>query len=79
MEQSVINTLLSEIQKPLVVGDVASLAKTEIDGVDIYLATLMVLDSPSPAEQQYLSSLASALDLDPALIKRLESEAFRPI
>lgn len=79
LDQSLIDNLLAEIQKPLSVGDVASMAKTEVDGVDIFLAALMVLDSPSAAEKQYLAELANSLELDPNLIKRLESDAFRPV
>jgi uncharacterized membrane protein YebE (DUF533 family) len=79
LDPSVIDTLLAEISRPLVVSDVARLAKTPIDGVDIYLASLLVVDQPNESETKYLAELSNALDLDPALVRQLDTEAFKPI
>jgi uncharacterized membrane protein YebE (DUF533 family) len=79
LDSSVIETLLAEIAKPLDVSDVAQLAKTPIDGVDIYLASLLVIDPPNELESKYLSDLSTALDLHPSLVQQLQSDAFRPI
>jgi uncharacterized membrane protein YebE (DUF533 family) len=79
LDQSVVNAILTEIQKPLVVSEVACRSKSPIDSVDIYLASVMVLAEPNPQEREYLSELAKALDIDPALATRLEKESFQPI
>lgn len=79
LEPAVIDTLLEEIAKPLIVSDIARLARTPIDGVDIYLASLLVVDPPNSTEAVYLGELSSALDLDPTLVQQINSDAFKPI
>lgn len=79
LDVSAMDALLEEIQKPLDPKDLALMAKEPIDAIDIYLASLLVVEDANESEQHYLKQLASELDLDQGLVKRIESEAFRPV
>lgn len=68
--------LMSEIQKPLNVDDVASESKSTESAVEIYLASLLVADTDNEQERSYLDSLARRLRLSDDLVRQLELEAF---
>jgi uncharacterized membrane protein YebE (DUF533 family) len=65
----------SEIAKPLDVKAVAEGAKSASTAVEIYLASLAVIDEQDEKERAYLNSLAEALKLSPELIAAIEEKA----
>ena len=67
--------LLSEVQKPLDVSEIATLAASEETAVEIYLASLMIVDQENEQERQYLSDLAGQLKLSQELREQLDSES----
>jgi len=79
LDATAIEALLEEIQKPINPTDLAELAAAPIDAIDIYLASLLVVDDPNDKEKEYLANLAAALELEEGLIRRIEGESFRPI
>jgi uncharacterized membrane protein YebE (DUF533 family) len=79
LDAGTIDGLLEEIQKPTNPHDLAGMVSTPIDAIDIYLASLMVVDEPNQKEQEYLSQLATALELEEGLVQRIQGEAFRPV
>jgi uncharacterized membrane protein YebE (DUF533 family) len=66
--------LIQEMAKPQDVHTIATAAATPQDGAQIYLAALLVCDSQCGREQEYLSKLASALNLDTAFTSKLQQE-----
>ena len=67
----------AELDAPLDVGRIAALAGSEAEAVQLYTATLLVVDEANPAEKGYLAMLAARMNLDPALIDTLHAEAAR--
>ena len=70
--------LMTEVQRPLDVDEVASHADSPEAAIEMYLASLVVVDKENIAEKTYLEKLASALKLDNELVQQLETEAFAP-
>lgn len=66
--------LMQEMANTQDVITIATAAKTPEEAAQIYLAALLVCDSQCAAEQQYLSSLAAALKLEPAFTASLQQE-----
>lgn len=79
LDAGTIDGLLEEIRKPTNPHDLAALAASPIDAIDIYLASLMVVDEPNQKEQDYLGQLAKALGLEEGLVQRIQGETFRPV
>ncbi len=75
LDQDVLDLLMSEIAKPLDVKEVAEGAKSASTAVEIYLASLAVIDEQDEKERAYLKSLAEALKLSPELIAAIEEKA----
>jgi uncharacterized membrane protein YebE (DUF533 family) len=65
----------AELAKPLDIADVAAGADSPEAAAELYLASLFVIDTANPAEQDYLEKLAQALDLQPALAAQLRAKA----
>lgn len=63
--------IAAELDAPLDVGRIASLARTPEEGAEIYAASLLVVDPDGAAEKGYLAMLAARLGLDPELVKHL--------
>lgn len=78
LDQSVSSLLMTELQKPVDIAEVAASADSPETAVEIYLASLLVTDKQNEAEQSYLTNLAHALKLDAGLVENLENEAFSP-
>lgn len=76
LHDSATEVLLAEIAKPLDISEVAAAADSPESAVEIYLASLLVVDQQNAAEQAYLAKLAAALELSPELVNRLQAEAF---
>jgi uncharacterized membrane protein YebE (DUF533 family) len=66
--------LMQEMANTQDVHIIAKSARTPQDSAQIYLAALLVCDSQCTREQDYLSSLASALKLEPAFTANLQQE-----
>jgi uncharacterized membrane protein YebE (DUF533 family) len=66
--------LMQEIANIPDVRVIASAASSPQDSAQIYLAALLVCDSQCEREQQYLTSLAAALKLEPAFTANLQRE-----
>lgn len=58
--------LMQEMANTQDVNNIAAAAKTPEEAAQIYLAALLVCDSQCAREQDYLTSLAKALKLEPA-------------
>lgn len=66
--------LIQEIANPQNMHTITAAAKSPEEAAQIYLAALLVCDSQCAREQEYLSSLASALKLDVAFTQSLQQE-----
>ncbi|NBC12616.1 MAG: DUF533 domain-containing protein [Gammaproteobacteria bacterium] len=65
----------AELARALDVQDIAAGADSTEAAAEIYLASLFVIDTASPAERSYLDRLATALGLHPELTRQLEAKA----
>ncbi|MFM7443701.1 MAG: tellurite resistance TerB family protein [Tabrizicola sp.] len=73
-----VNDLIrAELDAPLDVGRIAALAGSEAEAVQLYTASLLVVDEANPAEKGYLAMLAARMNLDQALVDNLHAEAAR--
>lgn len=66
--------LMQEMANAQDVHSIAASAQTPEEAAQIYLAALLVCDSQCPREQEYLASLAKALNLEPAFTASLQNE-----
>ena len=69
--------IAAELDSPLDVGRIAALARTEAEAVEIYAASLLVVDAQGAAEKGYLAMLAARLGLEPDLVAQVHAEAVR--
>jgi uncharacterized membrane protein YebE (DUF533 family) len=67
--------IAAELDSPLDVGRIAGLARNEVEAVEIYAASLLVVDAAGPAEKGYLAMLAARLGLEPALVAHVHARA----
>jgi uncharacterized membrane protein YebE (DUF533 family) len=65
--------LLEELSKPLDINAVVATATSPEIAAEIYAASVLVLGEINPAEKVYLETLASKLNLDPALAAHLQA------
>lgn len=75
LETETARFMQDELANPLDAQAIAALADTPESGAEIYLASLLVIDTSNPAERAYLDELASALGLPGDLVARLEERA----
>jgi uncharacterized membrane protein YebE (DUF533 family) len=66
--------LMDELQKPLDIDAVVSLAENTEQAVEIYAASCLAIDPDDPAEQAYLAMLAARLKLAPELKTGIEAK-----
>jgi uncharacterized membrane protein YebE (DUF533 family) len=66
--------IAAEIDAPFDVNRIAALAHTEEERIEIYAASLLVIDPEAPAEKGYLAMLAARLNLDPGLVAHLHAK-----
>ena len=76
LNDSASRILMTELQKPLNVSEIAAGADSPEAAVEIYLASLLLTDKSNATEQAYLDQLASEMKLDSNLVSQLESQAF---
>jgi uncharacterized membrane protein YebE (DUF533 family) len=67
--------LLGELGKPVEIDVLVAAATTPPIAAEIYTAALLAIELDTPAEHAWLSTLASKLGLDPALVAQLEGGA----
>lgn len=65
----------TELDAPVDAGRIAALADQPEDGVQLYAASLLVVDPNGPAEAAYLASLADKLGLAADLVAHLHAKA----
>lgn len=65
----------AELDKPLNAEDVAALADSRETAAEIYLASLIVINTQNEQERAYLDKLAQAMDLPAELVAQLEAQA----
>ena len=64
--------VMDQLRRPLNLGELAALATTPEQSVELYTASVLAIQPDSPAEVTYLNNLASALNLDPGLRANIE-------
>ncbi len=67
--------IAAELDSPLDVGRIAALARNEAEAVEIYTASLLVVDAEGAAEKGYLAMLAARLGLDDGLVAHVRAGA----
>jgi len=72
LEKDVTHFLLAELNKPVSVDSIATLADTPETAAELYLASALVVDIDSQEERAYLDKLASAMNLDVQMVAQLE-------
>jgi len=75
LEDGAAQLIAAELDAPLDVRRIAGLARSEEEAVEIYAASLLVVDEQSLEEKGYLAMLAAALNLDDGLVKHLHAKA----
>ena len=65
--------LREELEKPLDLDELVSLAKTEAQRVELYTASRLTIEPDSRAERGYLDLLAGRLQLPDALVDHVEA------
>lgn len=66
--------LMQELANTPDISAIASAAKTPQEAAEIYLAALIVCDSQCAKEQEFLSSLATAMNLEAGFTQTLQNE-----
>ena len=66
--------LLASINQPANPREIAALSDSEQTAREIYAVSARIADGLSPKERDYLDHLAMALDLDPELAARIETD-----
>jgi uncharacterized membrane protein YebE (DUF533 family) len=75
LDRDTLHFVKAELAKPLDVKDVAAAADSPETAAEMYLTSLLAIDIDSEQEKHYLSELAAALKLAPALVTALENRA----
>lgn len=73
LERDVTRFLLAELGRPVDVQRIAALADTPETAAELYLASALVVDLESAEERVYLERLAAAMNLESAVVERLEA------
>jgi len=74
LESDITSFLLNELDKPMNIESIAAEADSPEAAAELYLASAMVIDFADAKERDYMDSLAGALNIEPALAKKLEQE-----
>jgi uncharacterized membrane protein YebE (DUF533 family) len=69
--------IAAELDSPLDVGRIAGLARNEAEAVEIYTASLLVVDAEGPAEKGYLAMLAARMGLEEGLVAHIHAQTAR--
>ena len=68
--------LMDEILKPLKVEEIAAESDSPEAAVEIYLASMAIVDVENEKERKFLDQLADAMQIAPGLKANIEAEAF---
>ncbi len=74
LDKGAAETLEIALQAPVSAREIAALADSEQAAREIYAASARIANGLNPAERDYLDRLAMALNLDPELAARLETD-----
>jgi uncharacterized membrane protein YebE (DUF533 family) len=66
--------LLDELMRRVDVGDLVAAASSREIAVEIYTASLLAIETDTPAEKAYLELLAARLDLPRALVEAIHAQ-----
>ena len=69
--------LIPELEKPVDLQSLAAAADSKAAAVEMYLASLTVVDVQNDDERSYLDRLSAALEIEPLLQRELELAAMR--
>ena len=69
--------LIPELEKPVDLQSLAAAADSRAAAVEMYLASLTVVDVQNDDERSYLDRLSAALEIEPLLQRELELAAMR--
>lgn len=75
LDSDLLHFVKAEIANPRSASALASMAQTDTQRSELYLAALLAIKVDTIAEMQWLEDLARALNLDPGLKRALEDEA----
>ena len=76
LEADAAKILTEEMLKPLKVEEIAAESDSPEAAVEIYLASMAIVDTDNDKERQFLDQLADAMDIAPGLKASIEAEAF---
>jgi len=76
LEDDAAKILTEEMLKPLKVEEIAAESDSPEAAVEIYLASMAIVDTDNDKERQFLDQLAEAMDIAPGLKASIEAEAF---
>ena len=76
LEADAAKILTEEMLKPLKVEEIAAESDSPEAAVEIYLASMAIVDTDNDKERQFLDQLAEAMDIAPGLKASIEAEAF---
>jgi hypothetical protein len=65
--------LEEEMARPLDIDRLVSQVRDPVLAAQVYAASLLAIDPDTPAEKAYLAMLAARLNLDPGVVRELES------
>jgi uncharacterized membrane protein YebE (DUF533 family) len=65
--------LEEEMARPLDIDRLVSQVQNPVLAAEVYAASLLAIDPDTPAEKAYLATLAARLNLEPGMIRELES------
>ncbi|WP_062226912.1 tellurite resistance TerB family protein [Aureimonas frigidaquae] len=65
--------VMDELRRPMPIADLAAMSRTPEMAVEVYVASVMVIDADNDAERRYLDALAQGLQLPPALVTEIHT------
>lgn len=75
LDSGTLTMMTREMAKPVAVEALAADVDSTAAAAEVYMTSLMVIDSDQPAEREHLNELAAALKLNGELVTELETEA----
>jgi uncharacterized membrane protein YebE (DUF533 family) len=76
LDDSASKLMIDEMLKPLDVAEIAAETNSPEAAVEVYLASMAIVDVDNPQERQFLDQLAAAMQIAPGLKASIEAEAF---
>lgn len=76
LEADASKVLINEMLNPLNVSEIAAASDSPEAAIEIYLASMAIVDVDNEQERQFLDQLAAAMEIAPELKADIEAEAF---